>query len=125
MFLLKGNKVLINEIAPRVHNSGHYTIEAAITSQFEQHIRAITGLPLGSTEMTVKSAVMKNILGTSIGDGYPKGVDKLLKIPGASYHMYNKKESRPGRKMGHITVVGNNVDECLKKANKARRVLSI
>lgn len=124
MFLV-GDKVLINEIAPRVHNSGHYTIEACVTSQFEQHIRAITGLPLGSTEMLVKSAVMKNIIGESFGSGFPKGIDKALKIPGVSYHLYNKKESRPGRKMGHLTVVGDSVDVCLQKVYKARAMLKI
>lgn len=126
MFLTKKNGVLINEIAPRVHNSGHYTIEGCITSQFEQHIRAITGLPLGSTEMMVKSAVMKNILGTEeIGNGFPRGLDNALKMKGVSYHLYNKKETRPARKMGHITVVGGSAKENLKKANKARKLLSI
>lgn len=124
MFLV-GDRVLVNEIAPRVHNSGHYTIEACVTSQFEQHIRAITGLPLGSTDMIVKSAVMKNILGTAQGSGFPKGLENALKIPGVSYHLYNKKESRPGRKMGHITVVGDSIDKCLQNANKARKMLVI
>lgn len=125
MFLLKNDKVLVNEIAPRVHNSGHYTIEASVTSQFEQHIRAITGLPLGSTDLVVKSAVMKNILGEKEGSGFPKGLEKALKIPGVSYHLYNKKESRVGRKMGHITVVGDLVKINLQKANKARKMLKI
>ncbi len=125
MFLIKGEKVLINEIAPRVHNSGHYSIEASITSQFEQHIRAITGLPLGSTDLIVKSAVMKNILGKKEGPGYPKGIEKALRIPGVSYHLYGKKDSRVGRKMGHITVVGDSLEENLKKANKARKALTI
>jgi 5-(carboxyamino)imidazole ribonucleotide synthase len=125
MFLVKGDKVLINEIAPRVHNSGHYTIEASVTSQFEQHIRAITGLPLGSTELITKSAVMKNILGTKEGPGHPLGIEKALKIPGISYHLYGKKDSRPGRKMGHITVVSDSLKDALEKANKARKLLSI
>jgi len=125
MFLEKGDNVLVNEIAPRVHNSGHYTIEACVTSQFEQHIRAITNLPLGETTMKTKVAVMKNILGTKLGDGFPKGIDKALKIPGVSIHIYNKKESRPARKMGHITVVGDSIKICLQKANSARKFLSI
>lgn len=125
MFLTKDGKVLVNEIAPRVHNSGHYTIEASVTSQFEQHIRAITGLPLGSTEMMVKSAVMKNILGTREGIGFPEGLDRALRIPGISYHLYNKKDSRKSRKMGHLTVVGDSVEVCLTKANKARSLLKI
>lgn len=125
MFLTREDKVLINEIAPRVHNSGHYTIEASVTSQFEQHIRAITGLPLGSTEMLVKSAVMKNILGTREGLGFPEGLERALRIPGISYHLYGKKDSRKARKMGHITVVGDSVVLNLKKANRARKLLNI
>ena len=125
MFLTRDNKVLINEIAPRVHNSGHYTIEASVTSQFEQHIRAITGLPLGSTDMIVKSAVMKNILGTAEGIGFPEGLDRALRVPGISYHLYGKKDRRIGRKMGHLTVVGDSVEINLDKANRARELLKI
>ena len=125
MFLLKNDKVLINEIAPRVHNSGHYTIEANVTSQFEQHVRAITGLPLGSTELVVKSAVMKNILGEKEGSGFRMGLEKALKISGVSYHLYNKKDSKVGRKMGHITVVGDSEKLNLQKVNKARKMLDI
>jgi phosphoribosylaminoimidazole carboxylase PurK protein len=125
MFLLKNDSVLINETAPRVHNSGHYTIEGCVTSQFEQHIRAITGLPLGSTDLIVPSVVMKNILGEKEGNGFPKGIENALKIPGISIHIYGKKESRIGRKMGHITVVGDTLEQCLKKANLARKYLII
>ena len=125
MFLTKDDEILINEIAPRVHNSGHYSIEATVTSQFEQHIRAITGLPLGSTEMIIHSAVMKNILATKDGPGMPKGISQALMIPGVSLHIYGKRDSRPERKMGHITVIGNNVTECFKKANLARKALII
>lgn len=125
MFLDMKDNVLVNEIAPRVHNSGHYTIEGCITSQFEQHIRAITNLPLGETDLIAKAVVMKNILGRKKGNGTPFGIEKALKIPNVSLHIYGKKESRPKRKMGHITVIGNNIDECLQKANKARRTISI
>ena len=125
MFLEKDNNVLVNEIAPRVHNSGHFTIESCITSQFEQHIRAITNLPLGDTKMIVKSCVMKNILGEKNGSGVPLGIEKALKIKGVSLHLYGKKESRINRKMGHLTVVGDSVEECLRKANMARRALII
>jgi len=125
MFLKKDDNVLVNEIAPRVHNSGHYTIESCITSQFEQHIRAITGLPLGSTEMLTKAVVMKNILGEKNGSGIPYGIEKALKIDGVSLHIYGKHESRPQRKMGHITVAGDSIDECLRKANMARKALII
>lgn len=125
MFLDTNNNVLVNEIAPRVHNSGHYTIEASMTSQFEQHIRAIANLPLGATDMIARFAVMKNILGGKNGIGEPIGLEKALKIPGVSIHIYGKMESRPQRKMGHITVIGNNIKECLLKANKARRMITI
>lgn len=125
MFLEKDDNMLVNEIAPRVHNSGHYTIEGSVTSQFEQHIRAICGLPLGSTKLIPKVVVMKNILGKKHGSGVAAGLEKALAIPNVSIHIYGKKETRPGRKMGHITVVGDNVEECLRKANKARSFLVI
>ncbi len=125
MFLLKNGKVLVNEIAPRVHNSGHYTIEGNTTSQFEQHIRAITGLPLGETKMIVPSAVMINILGERKGLAKVEGLDEILKIPNASVHIYGKLETRLDRKMGHITVVGKNRKETLRKAKLAREFISI
>ncbi len=125
MFLGNDDNVCVNELAPRVHNSGHYSIEACKTSQFEQHIRAITGLPLGETTLLVKAAVMKNILGESNGPGKPEGLEIAQKIPGVTIHMYGKHESRVGRKMGHITVTGNDVDECLKKAEEVRNLIHI
>jgi 5-(carboxyamino)imidazole ribonucleotide synthase len=118
-------KVLVNEIAPRVHNSGHHTIEANVTSQFEQHIRAITGMPLGSTEITKPAAVMINILGDRNGKADPKGIEEAEKIPGVKVHIYGKLETKPERKMGHITVVGDSIDECLKKAKQARKLITI
>lgn len=125
IFLTKEDNVLVNELAPRVHNSGHYTIEASVTSQFEQHIRAITNRKLGSAALLPKAVVMKNILGTRNGPGVIQGVERALEIEGVSIHMYNKHENRIGRKMGHITVVGNDLDECLRKANEARSALAI
>ena len=125
MFLDKKNNILVNEIAPRVHNSGHYTIEGSVTSQFEQHIRAITGLPLGSTNLISKVVVMKNILGEKNGRGIPKGIEEALQIPSVSLHIYGKSESRVQRKMGHITVIGTTIKECLEKANKARKMITI
>lgn len=92
---------LVNEIAPRVHNSGHWTIEGAVTSQFEQHIRAICGLPLGSTRRTGTTAMMENLLGSEIDD-WPR----LVAEPGAHVHLYGKGKPRPGRKMGHVTRTG-------------------
>jgi 5-(carboxyamino)imidazole ribonucleotide synthase len=92
----------VNEIAPRVHNSGHWTIEGAVTSQFEQHIRAICGLPLGPTNRVGASAVMENLLGKEI-DAWPR----LVADAGAHVHLYGKGEPRPGRKMGHVTRIGD------------------
>ncbi|HUG45637.1 MAG TPA: ATP-grasp domain-containing protein, partial [Sphingomicrobium sp.] len=89
---------LVNEIAPRVHNSGHWTIEGSATSQFEQHIRAICGLPLGSTARIGETSVMENLLGDEI-NSWPR----LVAEPGTRVHLYGKGEPRPGRKMGHVT----------------------
>ena len=125
MFLTKDNKILVNEIAPRVHNSGHYTIEACATSQFEQHIRAITGLPLGNPEMIVPASVMINILGRRQGAVEIANLEKVLRMPNVFVHIYGKKETKPERKMGHITVIGKSMKEVLKKAVLARKYLSI
>ena len=102
LFITKDGKVLVNEVAPRVHNSGHYTIEATRTSQFENHIRAICGLPLGSTEMLVPYAVMKNIIGEHFTD-----LKGALSNDGVNVHLYGKTKVAPGRKMGHITITGS------------------
>ncbi len=125
MFLTNDNKILINEIAPRVHNSGHYTIEACVTSQFEQHIRAITGLPLGSTEMLTPAAVMINILGERSGDVDVRGMEKVLKLPNTFVHIYGKTETKAERKMGHITVIGTSYLEVYKKAILARKYINL
>ncbi|MBI3887476.1 ATP-grasp domain-containing protein [Candidatus Microgenomates bacterium] len=125
MFVAQDGNVLINEIAPRVHNSGHYTTEACVTSQFEQHIRAVTGLPLGSTKMKVPAAVMINILGERTGQVDAKGFERVLAIPNVSVHIYGKMETKLERKMGHLTVIGETVEECLRKAKKARKLLTI
>jgi len=126
MFLDKAGNVLVNEIAPRPHNSGHYTIEACVTSQFEQHIRAIMGLPLGSTEL-LTPAVMINILG---GEGYEgpaifQGIRETLQIPGAALHLYGKRITRPFRKMGHVTVVDKDVENALEKAQRIKTLLRV
>ncbi|MFH1601348.1 MAG: 5-(carboxyamino)imidazole ribonucleotide synthase, partial [Candidatus Shapirobacteria bacterium] len=125
MFQTKDRRVLINEIAPRVHNSGHYTIEACITSQFEQHIRAVAGLPLGKTDMVVPAAVMINILGDRLGLADVQGLEKALAIPNVSVHIYNKKDTKPERKMGHITVIDKNISLAYKKAKLARKCIKI
>lgn len=126
MFLTKNNRVLVNEIAPRPHNSGHYTIEACVTSQFEQHLRAILGLPLGSTEL-VMPAVMVNLLGAEGYQGKPcfEGIDEVLSIPGVSVHIYGKKETKPYRKMGHITVVDKNIENALEKAEIVKETIRV
>jgi 5-(carboxyamino)imidazole ribonucleotide synthase len=106
LFLTREGRVLVNEIAPRTHNSGHYTLDASETSQFEQQLRAITGLSLGSTAMKSAGAVMVNLLGyeNSISD-YQEKRDRLAAIPQACVRWYGKSESRPGRKLGHVTVL--------------------
>ncbi|MGD1703338.1 5-(carboxyamino)imidazole ribonucleotide synthase [Dapis sp. BLCC M229] len=106
MFITKDQKVLINEIAPRTHNSGHYTLDGCETSQFEQHLRAVCGLPLGSTTLKTRGAVMVNLLGYEFGENhYLTKRQQLANIPNASVWWYGKTESRPGRKLGHVTVL--------------------
>jgi 5-(carboxyamino)imidazole ribonucleotide synthase len=124
MFLKKNDEVLINEIAPRVHNAGHYTIEASITSQFEQHIRAITGLPLGRTNLR-SSAVMINILGERTGKANLFGLEEVLKMPNVYPHIYGKLTTKIERKMGHITVLDTNRKAALQKAIQARKLIHI
>jgi phosphoribosylaminoimidazole carboxylase PurK protein len=125
MFLTKDGKVWLNEIAPRVHNSGHYTIEACETSQFENHIRAVSGMPLGSTELKVPAAVMINILGERNGPVELKGLAEAEADPHTTVHIYGKSPTKIGRKMGHITATGDTVDEARQRAKRARETLSI
>ena len=125
LFLTKKGSIIVNEIAPRVHNSGHYTTEANITSQFEQHIRAVLGLPLGSTELVVNNAAMVNILGERDGPTAVTGLDKSLKIPNVKVHIYGKSPTKIDRKMGHITATGKTLQSAKLKANKARSNLSV
>ena len=109
MFLTRSGEILINELAPRVHNSGHYTIEACVCSQFENHVRAVLGWPLGSTRMVSPAAVMVNLLGAGRGPGHPAGLERALAAGNAHIHAYGKAQSQPGRKMGHITVLADSV----------------
>jgi 5-(carboxyamino)imidazole ribonucleotide synthase len=125
MFLTDEGKILVNEIAPRVHNSGHYTMDANRTSQFEQHIRAIAGLPLGDSSMVVPAAVMINILGERDGPTKLTGLSQVLKNPGVSVHIYGKSPTKVDRKMGHINATAKSIKEARAKARKARRQLSI
>lgn len=106
LFLTRDGKVLVNEIAPRTHNSGHYTLDACITSQFEQHLRAVCGLPLGDPTLKTEAAVMVNLLGYEHSQSeYLEKRQQLSQIPQAQVHWYGKTESRPGRKLGHVTVL--------------------
>ena len=125
LFLTRDGTVLVNEIAPRVHNSGHYTTEACRTGQFEQHIRAIADLPLGDTSLVVPAAVMINILGERDGPTQVKGTPDVLAIPGASLHLYGKSPTKIDRKMGHITVTAKDVETAQTLARQARKALSI
>lgn len=121
MFVTNKEDVLINEIAPRPHNSGHYTNEACSVSQFEQHLRAVLDLPLSKPELLCP-AVMVNILGNehSTGSYVIKGLRRLLGVPGVKLYVYGKKTSKPGRKLGHITATGSTVEEALMRATNAR-----
>ena len=111
LFLLEDGSILLNEIAPRPHNSGHYTIEATACCQYQSHLRAVLGWPLGDVSLTCGGAVMKNILGDGEGDAAMRRMHDLmgaaLKVPGANAHWYDKPEARAGRKMGHLTVVAS------------------
>ncbi|MBX7155287.1 MAG: 5-(carboxyamino)imidazole ribonucleotide synthase [Bacteriodetes bacterium] len=123
LFLTQDDDIIFNEIAPRPHNSGHYTIEGCHTSQFENGIRAVCNLPLGSPELVGGAAAMINLLGERRGDGVPDSVVDFLKHPYASLHLYGKKESRIGRKMGHVTAVGQTVNEAFARARDAVEAL--
>ena len=126
LFLNKEGELLVNEIAPRPHNSGHHTIEANYTSQYAQHLRAILGLPLGSTSV-IKPAAMINLLGEAGFQGSVKyeGLEQVLKIPGVYIHLYGKSETKPFRKMGHVTVLGNNQVELKEKAKNIKELIKV
>jgi len=119
MFLSATGELAINELAPRVHNSGHYTIEACDCSQFENHVRAVLGWPLGNPQMVTPAAVMVNLLGTEKTSGQPRGLDAALQMSGARVHLYGKLMSGLGRKMGHITVLENSVEAAQTIAESA------
>ncbi|HLX22111.1 MAG TPA: 5-(carboxyamino)imidazole ribonucleotide synthase [Usitatibacter sp.] len=122
MFIV-GGKLLMNEMAPRPHNSGHYTIDACRTSQFEQQVRVLCGLPLGDPSQHTP-AVMVNLLGDIWRDGEPRW-ESVLKHPGAHLHLYGKRDARPGRKMGHVTVCEPRLERALEVALEIRRSLGI
>ncbi len=126
LFLDKKGKLYLNEVAPRPHNSGHHTIEACYTSQFENHIRVITGLPLGSPKL-LSPAVTLNLLGEENYFGKPiyVGLEKVLSLPGVSVHIYGKKETFPLRKMGHITVLDEDLDKALIKVKEIKKLVKV
>lgn len=126
LFYTKDGTLLINEVAPRPHNSGHQTIEGNITSQYEQHIRAITGMPLGDTA-TTGASVMVNLLGAegSTGNAHYENMEECLRISGAHYHIYGKSISKPYRKMGHATVVSTTLEDAITKGKLIKQKLTI
>lgn len=119
MFELPDGTVLLNEIAPRPHNSGHYTIDACVTSQFENHLRAVLDLPLGSPALVRPAAVMVNVLGGREGSSSASSLASALEVPGASLHLYGKHQVRTGRKMGHVTATAETIDEARRIAYEA------
>jgi 5-(carboxyamino)imidazole ribonucleotide synthase len=126
MFQTETNEVLVNEVAPRPHNSGHYSIEASYTNQFEQHLRSILNLPLGNTESKV-AGIMVNLVGDEgfSGDVIYENIEDVLKIDGVTPHIYGKKETRPFRKMGHVTIVDSDIDVARKIAQKVKETIRV
>ncbi|NNF96519.1 MAG: 5-(carboxyamino)imidazole ribonucleotide synthase, partial [Halobacteria archaeon] len=121
-FFISNGQLLVNEIAPRPHNSGHYTLDATVTSQFEQQVRTICGLPLGDTRL-LSPVVMVNLLGDLWHGGKPPAWDALLSHPNAKLHLYGKREARPGRKMGHYNVLAPELDSALNLATEIQTQL--
>ncbi|RZK81124.1 MAG: ATP-grasp domain-containing protein, partial [Pedobacter sp.] len=126
MFITRNGDILVNELAPRPHNSGHHTIEGNYVSQFEQHLRSIFNLPLGDTR-AISNAVMINLLGEKGHEGVAKyeGLEKIMALDGVYVHLYGKKYTKPFRKMGHITVVDQNRDSAIEKANFIKNTLKV
>ena len=126
LFLTKEGEIWVNEVAPRPHNSGHYSIEASYTSQFEQHTRAILNLPLGNTENKL-TGVMVNLVGKKgyTGAVHYKNLEHILAIEGVNPHIYGKKETRPFRKMGHITIVNKDLDIARKIAEEVKETIEV
>jgi 5-(carboxyamino)imidazole ribonucleotide synthase len=124
MFIDEKNDVLVNETAPRVHNSGHHTIEAHYSSQFDMLWRVILGYPLGNTDPILPS-IMINVIGSEghMGEVRYEGLEDVLKIENAFVHLYGKKITKPGRKMGHVTILSKDRQELVHQSNKVRRLL--
>jgi 5-(carboxyamino)imidazole ribonucleotide synthase len=126
MFYNADKSLWVNEMAPRPHNSGHHTLDNGATSQFENHLRAIAGLPLGETQY-IQSALMLNILGEQgySGKAIYTNIDKVLSLEGVHVHLYGKSETRPFRKMGHVTITADNLESCKQKANIVSQLLKV
>ncbi len=126
MFQTEDDKILVNEVAPRPHNSGHYSIEASYTNQFEQHIRAILDLPLGATESKA-GGIMVNLVGAEghTGDVIYKNIEDIMKMKGVTPHIYGKKQTRPFRKMGHVTIIHEDINEARKIAEKVKNTIKV
>lgn len=126
MFQTEDDEIVVNEVAPRPHNSGHYSIEASYTSQFENHLRAILNLPLGNTDSKV-AGIMVNLVGEEgfSGDVIYKNIEKILSWDGVTPHIYGKKQTRPFRKMGHVTIVNKDIDEARKIAEDVKNTIRV
>ncbi len=126
MFQTHDDEILVNEVAPRPHNSGHYSIEASYTNQFEQHIRAILDLPLGAVESKV-GGIMVNLVGEEghTGEVVYKNIENIMKMKGVTPHIYGKKQTRPFRKMGHVTIIHENIDEARKIAEEVKNTIKV
>ena len=126
MFQTHDDDILVNEVAPRPHNSGHYSIEASYTSQFEQHIRAILDLPLGHTDSKV-AGIMVNLVGEEgfSGDVHYENIEKIMAIDGVTPHIYGKKQTRPFRKMGHVTIVNEDIWKARKIAEEVKNTIRV
>lgn len=126
MFLTEDNEILVNEVAPRTHNSGHYSIEASYTNQFEQHLRSILNLPLGKTDSKV-AGIMVNLVGEEgfLGDVVYENMEEILKMEGVTPHIYGKKQTRPFRKMGHVTIVNTDINEAHKIAEFVKNTIRV
>ena len=126
MFLTQNDEIIVNEVAPRPHNSGHYSIEASYTNQFEQHLRAILDLPLGETKSKV-SAVMVNLVGAEdfTGNVVYKNIEKIMAMEGVVPHIYGKKQTRPFRKMGHVTIINEQIDKAREIAEKVKHTIKV
>mgnify|MGYP001626737656 CR=1 FL=1 len=126
LFQTEEGEILVNEVAPRPHNSGHFSIEGSLTNQFEQHIRSILNLPLGSTKSKI-AAIMVNLVGEEgfTGDAHYKNVEHLLSMEGVTPHIYGKKQTRPFRKMGHVTIVNNDISKARKIAELVKKTIKV